>query len=117
MLDSWVEVVPQASEETGIAFHYDSPGAEAPQTILVVPPSSVGSPCPNDPTIDGWQANDLAATLAETVDLAKIRTVDAQMVDFGQLFPSIYLSENVQRHVPTTSWLGSLFERIALLRT
>jgi hypothetical protein len=114
LLDQWTEIVPRANEETGIAFHYDSPGAEAPQAILVVPPSSKGQPCPNDASIDGWQTNDLTATLDETVDLAKIRTVDAQMVDFGQIFPSIYLSENVRRHVPTTSWLGALFTKLAL---
>jgi hypothetical protein len=117
LLDTWTEIVPRDSEETGIAFHYDSPGAEAPQAILVVPPSSVGQPCPNDSSIDGWQAADMIATLSETIDLAKIRTVDAQMVDFGQLFPSIYLTENVRGHVPTTNWLGSLFARLAIPRT
>jgi hypothetical protein len=117
LLDAWTEIVPRDSEETGIAFHYDSPGAEAPQAILVVPPSSVGQPCPNDNTIDGWQAADMIATLNETIDLAKIRTVDAQMVDFGQLFPSIYLTENVGGNVATTNWLGSLFARLAIPRT
>lgn len=117
VLDNWSEVVPADSDETGIAFHYDSPGAEAPQVILVVPPSSVGQQCPNDSSIDGWVANDMIATLNETIDLAKIRTVDAQMVDFGQLFPSIYLTENVRGHVPTTNWFGSLFSRITVPRS
>jgi hypothetical protein len=67
--------------------------------------------------IDGWVANDLIATLNETIDLAKIRTVDAQMVDFGQLFPSIYLTENVRGAVPTTNWFGSLFSRLTIPRT
>jgi hypothetical protein len=117
LLDRWSEVVPNDSEETGVAFHYDSPGAEAPQVILVVPPSSVGPQCTNDPTIDGWQALDMIATLNETIDLAKIRTVDAQMVDFGQLFPTIYMTENTRGFMPTTNWLGSLFSRLAIPRT
>jgi hypothetical protein len=119
LLDTWSEVVPNDSEETGIAFHYDSPGAEAPQVILVVPPSSVGVQCPNDsdPNVDGWQALDMIATLNETIDLAKIRTVDAQMVDFGQLFPTIYMTENTRGFMPTTGWLGSLFSRLAIPRT
>jgi hypothetical protein len=39
------------------------------------------------------------------------------MVDFGQLFPSIYLTENVRGAVPTTNWFGSLFSRLTIPRT
>jgi hypothetical protein len=114
LLDDWNEILPSAEEETGIAFHYDSPGAEAPQVILVAVPSSTGQPCPNDSSIDGWQGADLSATISETLDLAKIRSVDAQMVDFGQLFPTIYLTENTQRSYFSTNWLNQLFTRLGL---
>jgi hypothetical protein len=114
LLDDWAEIVPRAQEETGIAFHYDSPGAEAPQAILVVVPSSTGQPCPNDPAVDGWKGTDFSATVSETLDLAKIRSVDAQMIDFGQLFPTIYLTENTRGAIPTTNWLGQLFTRLGL---
>jgi hypothetical protein len=115
LLDDWNEILPSAEEETGIAFHYDSPGAEAPQVILVAVPSSTAQQaCVNDPSIDGWQGADLSATISETLDLAKIRSVDAQMVDFGQLFPTIYLTENTQRSYFSTSWLNQLFTRLGL---
>jgi hypothetical protein len=31
LLDEWTEVIPNREESTAVAFHYDDPGAEAPQ--------------------------------------------------------------------------------------
>jgi hypothetical protein len=81
---------------------------------VAVPSSTAQQACVNDPSIDGWQGADLSATISETLDLAKIRSVDAQMVDFGQLFPTIYLTENTQRSYFSTSWLNQLFTRLGL---
>jgi hypothetical protein len=33
--DSWVEGIPHEDRQTGLAFHFDSPSARAPQTILL----------------------------------------------------------------------------------
>jgi hypothetical protein len=39
-VDDWTEQIPNATESTGIAFHYDDPGAEAAQAVLLaVPPT------------------------------------------------------------------------------
>ena len=35
LLDQWTEVVPSATAQTGLAFHYDSQNSEAPQVILM----------------------------------------------------------------------------------
>ena len=39
LIDEWVEVVPNATETTGVVFQYNQPDSVAPQAILVVRPS------------------------------------------------------------------------------
>lgn len=86
LLDQWVEQIAQPVEQTGIAFHYDDPGAEAPQTILLaVPPVRGGQ----------WDLASLLAILNETLDLAKVRAVDGELLGtLGQVLPAIYLADS-----------------------
>jgi hypothetical protein len=86
LLDEWTELVPNAAELTGIAFHYDDPGAEAPQAVLVaVPPDGSAT----------WDLDTVVAVLHETLDLAKVRAVDAELVGgLGQLVPMTLLAAN-----------------------
>ncbi len=35
VFDGWVEAIPAAERQTGLAFHFDAPSARAPQTILL----------------------------------------------------------------------------------
>lgn len=93
VLDEWVELIPRPTEDTGLAFHYDDPGAEAAQTVLVaVPPTQ-------SPT---WDLGTLLDTLNETLDLAKIRAVDSELLPLGQLLPAIYLAANPLRETVAT---------------
>jgi hypothetical protein len=102
LLDEWVELIPSLQQETGVAFHHDAPGAEAPQALLVVVPSS--APDPTAPTLgDRWKLEDLLATLNETMDLAKIRAVEPEQLNLGQLLPAILLAENLQNMTASTS--------------
>jgi hypothetical protein len=101
VIQDWVEVIPNTTEETGLAINYDNPGAEAPQAVLVVPPSSVGS---------AWTSGDVWATLAETLDLAKIRAVDLELVGgMGQFLPAIVAPQNLQVQTGGTGFFGQLF--------
>ncbi len=85
-LDQWVEQIPLPTERTGIAFHYDDPGAEAPQTILLAVPPAPAS---------YWDLASLVAILNETLQLAKVRAVDSELLGaLGQLLPAIYLSDS-----------------------
>jgi hypothetical protein len=69
-LDEWSESIPDPAAVTGVAFHYDSPGQEPPQALLIaVPPTEA----------ERWSLTDFAATLNETVDLAKVRAVDSEL--------------------------------------
>jgi hypothetical protein len=86
LLDEWTEVIPSDNETTGIAFHYDRPNCEPPQTMLLItPPNFTGS----------WQWQDLVDTLNETLDMAKKRAVEPSQIDatpYARLLPSTIMA-------------------------
>jgi hypothetical protein len=97
LLDQWVEIVPAANEETGVAFHFDNPGAEAPQAVLsAVPPAADGK----------WTFADLLATVNETLDLAHIRVLEPEDLPagLGQGLPAIYMTHHSLAAVPSTEF-------------
>jgi len=66
LIDEWMEVIPNKEETTGIAFHYNQPNAEAPQTILLtVPPVSAD-----------YSLDYLLDAVNSTFELAKLRAVE-----------------------------------------
>ena len=73
LLDEWTEIVPTDDVETGIAFHYDRPNSEAPQSMLLVTPTNFRGK---------WQWNDLVDALNETLDFAKRRAVEPDQIDY-----------------------------------
>jgi hypothetical protein len=86
LLDEWVETIPNAREHTGISFRHEDTAGEAAQTILVaVPPT----------TSENWDFDSLTAIVNETLDLAKVRAVDLELLDpVAQLIPTIFLAAN-----------------------
>jgi hypothetical protein len=65
-------VLPARDETSGLAFQYDRPGSEPPQTWLLVTP----------PRMDGtWQWSDLLGALEDTFALAKVRAVEPTQID------------------------------------
>jgi hypothetical protein len=101
LLDAWSELIPSSSEQTAVALHYDATAAEAAQALLVaVPP---------DPSATRWDLGALVDTLNETLDLAKIRAVDGELLgELGQLLPAIYLSDSTDAVTIRTSFAGML---------
>ncbi len=86
LVDEWVEVVPSATETTGIALQCDRPNATPPQTILIAVPPEVGVP---------WTIWSMQQVLLETLDLARIRAVDPDALDeVGHYFPAMYFAIN-----------------------
>ena len=73
LVDEWTEIVPTEEETAGLAFHYDRPNSEPPQTMLLaVSPQLYGK---------GWNWGDLLAILNETLDEAKLRGVEPQQIE------------------------------------
>jgi hypothetical protein len=93
-VDEWTEVVPSASETTGIAFQYDPPDAAAPQAILLAVPPVVGEP---------WRVGTLNRVLLETLDLARLRGVEpGALGDVAHYLPATYLAFNVDNDAVST---------------
>ena len=86
LLDEWTEVIPGDSIETGLAFHYDRPNNEAPQSMLLVTPTEFRG---------AWQWEDVIDALNETLDLAKRRAVEPKHVDaspYGPYLPATVIA-------------------------
>lgn len=86
VIDEWTEVVPFKSETTGIAFHYDQPDSEPPQTMLLVTPSQLTGK---------WEWEDVIGAMEETLAMAKKRAVEPSMIDntrFGQFLPATLMA-------------------------
>lgn len=97
VLDEWVEMVPAETEETGVAFHFDNPGAEAPQAVLAAVPAAA----------DGqWTFAQLLATVNETLDLAHVRMLEPEDLPsgLGQALPAIYITRHSEKAVPSTEF-------------
>jgi hypothetical protein len=97
MIDEWVEQIPNQTEEAGLTFNFDHPLSEAAQTVLVAVPSRTGST---------WAYDDVLATINETLDLAKIRSVDRELLDIGQVIPTLYLAQDAKHNTVSTNWAG-----------
>ncbi|HEY5348953.1 MAG TPA: hypothetical protein VIJ64_04445, partial [Candidatus Lustribacter sp.] len=84
--DEWSEVVPLDSQTTGVSFQAATPGARAPQSILLAV-----SPDPSKP----WSLDVFEAILNETLDLAQQRMVDLDTLPWlGHFLPAIYIADS-----------------------
>jgi hypothetical protein len=98
MLDAWPELMPNVEEDAGVAFHYDAPGAQAPQAVLlaVSPPGQ-----------KNWSFALFEQTLFHAFDLAKMRAVDLRNLgDYGQLTPMSFLTANPANSAISTTFAG-----------
>jgi hypothetical protein len=86
LVDGWAEVIPSQRETVGLTYHYDAPGAQAPQCVLLAVPAR--------PDTATWSYADLASTVNAARDLAHIRGVDyADLPAPARLvFPAAYFS-------------------------
>jgi hypothetical protein len=79
-LDEWTETLPEPQQTTALAFHYDQPNSEPPQSLLLVV-------SPQSETNQPWSYDDVLGAVNETLDLAKKRTVEPDSLAFTHLAP------------------------------
>jgi hypothetical protein len=92
--DDWAETIPAAEQVTGLSFHYDAPGARAPNTVLVAVAA--------DPQASTWGIDELVDVVREAAALAKLRLVGPRQLDrLGILLPTTYLPDNFKHDVPS----------------
>ena len=99
-IDEWVEVIPDTTAVTGLAFHQDAPAAAPPQSLLLaVPPDAQAT----------WSLDALEATLLETLELAKLRLVDIDALgDGGGLTPAAWFALNTAGDTVSTDFTVAL---------
>ncbi len=83
LVDEWTETIPLKEEVTGITFNYDQPNSTPPQVILLAV----------TPVVSGhWQWDHLVGSVLETIQRAKLRAVEPDMIEnlagFATLLPS-----------------------------
>jgi hypothetical protein len=100
LLDEWTELIPNREESTALAFHYDDPGAEAPQAVLIaVPPDNA----------ENWSLDTVIAVLRETIELAKLRAVDGDLLRvLSQILPATFLAANSKLDTVAVKFQGAL---------
>ena len=98
--DAWPEVVPSREENTAISFHYDTPGARAPQAVLLAaPPFPANTP---------WSVNALLESLMEARYVAQLRAVNpADFLWVNSIFPPIWMPASPNSNAAPTQLAGS----------
>ncbi len=89
LVDEWTELIPAKEETTGIAFQYDRPNSEAPQTMLLVTPTKLSG---------NWTWNDLVDALTYTFDAARSRAIEPGQIDttaFASFLPAVLGAESI----------------------
>ncbi len=95
LVDEWAEVIPSASETTGVSFRYDPPDLMAPQAILLAVPPVVGEP---------WTVGTLNQVLVETLEQAHLRAVPpAALGAVRQYLPATMLAFNTEGDAVSTN--------------
>ena len=94
LVDEWTEVIPRRTEDTGLAFHYDRPNSEPPQTLLLALPADHG---------EGWRWEDLVDGIRETVDLARKRAIEPDHLDttaYARFLPAVISAVSLLSDLP-----------------
>ena len=102
LVDEWTEVIPSSKETTGIAFNFDRPNNEPPQSwLLALSPGREGS----------WIWDDLLAAVNDSLDSARLRAIEPVHIDqtayswflpatlSPYTYPEISISNNLLRNV------------------
>jgi hypothetical protein len=108
LLDEWPELVPATDVTSGVTFHFDRPGSQPPQSMLLAVPSALTG---------RWRWDDLVAALNETLDGAKMRGVEPAGVDasnYAQFLPATLMAVTLYQITIATNLAmnNHIYERI-----
>ena len=105
LVDEWVEEIPDKIAHTGISVNYNNPNSEPPQVCLLAV----------SPNLDGkWAWDDLMDTLSETLDWAKKRAVDPDLLNdsiYAQVLPALYAGVSASDDTPTLDFGRNVVEK------
>ncbi|MEL7122945.1 MAG: hypothetical protein AAFO07_26085, partial [Bacteroidota bacterium] len=98
IIDDWTEMIPEPEVNTGMAFHYDQPNSEAPNTILLAVPTQLSG---------SWNIEELIRTIEATIALAKKRAVDPDLIKkefINQFLPAVFAGINQRGNAPSLDY-------------
>ena len=108
-VDEWMESIPATKETTGLGFHFDAPGARAPQSMLLAVPHDKAQP--------NWTLEALLGVVDEALALARLRAVrPADLKGLGLLLPGLFLSNNFKQDVPSIDFMHLIEKNLGQLR-
>jgi hypothetical protein len=95
VVDEWIDVVPRPTVTSGMAVNAVGPAARPPQAILLAV-SPDGQP---------WTRDKLLHTLADTLELARIRAVTLERLPWaGRILPALYFQDWSLQGEPVIRW-------------
>lgn len=98
VLDEWTELIPRTSEVAAVSFHYDAPGARAPQAVLLAVPG----------TVDGaWTDREVQGAVERAVETARLRTTSPKHAGTDHYAPLLYFPFNVAGATISTDFTGA----------
>lgn len=100
LIDEWMEMLPKQEEVTGIAFNFDQPNSAPPSALLLaVTPEITGK----------WTWDNLTATVLDTMERARLRAVEPDMIEtlkgFATLIPSTIAEFSTGRSTVSLDYL------------
>ena len=108
VFDAWSEPLPGRVATTGLAVHFDRPGAQPPQAVLLLAPPEEGS----------WTVDEIETQLRQTLDLAQIRAVGPETLNsWGHTLPAVFLPEGTAVTETATAGAAGTPRRPAWPRT
>jgi hypothetical protein len=97
VFDEWNETVPSGRETTGVAFHYDAPGARPPQAILIAAAPDLARP---------WDESTIESILLELIEMVQFRAVDQEsLTQLDQYLPALCFALNAAGDTVSTNFL------------
>ena len=110
VVDEWHELIPNATETTGISFHYDAPNAEPPQALLLAVAERRRA------TEGNWSWDELTRCVEQSLQLAKLRAVgpdDLRHTKLDAVLPATLAAEAATPATISTSFLANLSTTVA----
>jgi len=98
LVDEWVEVLPARRQDTSVVFHADTPGAQAPQAVLLAVAGDPGRP---------WDHDGLERVVLDTLQLARLRAVDPAVPGappVGHYLPALLFARNDEQATVATDF-------------
>ena len=86
VVDHWIERIPYQNQTAAIAFNYDQPDAEAPQTLLL----AVSPYFEKKRKRKGWSDRRMLNTMKSAIHMAKCRAVNPEMISNQRWLSGIF---------------------------